>query len=538
MLLSHFAKGMTPRHNQRVILNRLDEMLKSGYKKIIISAPTGSGKSHIAATLAGALQSAFIVTSTKQLQDQYAGDFPEIPIIKGKSNFECYQLMEKTGITSKSRAFLKRLTCEKGQCMIKRNGKVVDICKFKEDSQGNQCTYYKQKDEGLQRPRTVLNYAMYFYLKKFQNTTPGVDRRVTIFDEAHTIENEVVRFIGYDVLGSHLTEVGLDQRRFDMESSLGMVRMLDSLKDAYADLIKKSSKPITANEAMRLKRLDSRLDGIVNARRDINQNVDNFIMQKPQFDEAGRFKRVSAVPLDITGYTRDLFDSEVQIFMSATIDKSNFSKMMGLNNCAFIDVPKSPFPIESRRVHFQDVARLSSRSPESDEIRVAEAIDQILSRHQNSRGLILTSSRARCNNLLRRLSRQQAGRIEMAHSKNEDNSTIDEVLDVHRQTSNGVLLSSSLWQGIDLKGDLSRFQIIEKCPFPYLGDARVAAKNRADRTWYAYQTVVKILQGIGRSVRDMDDSAVTYVMDSAVRDILVRYRTMVPTAYHDILFVR
>lgn len=538
MLLSHFPRGMTPRENQRVILNDMDELLKSGYKKFIISAPTGSGKSHIAAALASALHDAFIITSTKQLQDQYAGDFPYMPVIKGKSNFECYQLMERAGVVGKRRAFLKRLTCEKGQCMIKRGGKVVDVCKFKASGQDRQCTYYKQKDEGLRNNRTVLNYAMYFYLKKFQNTTPGVDRRAVIFDEAHTIENEVVRFIGYDVLGSYLEEARLDQRRFDMESPRGMVRMLDSLKDAYADLIQRSSSPVTAGDVMRLRRLDRRLESIVNARRDINRNADNFIMQEPQFDEGGRFKRVSAVPLDITGYTRDLFDSEIQVFMSATIDKTNFSKIMGLKNCAFIDVPKSPFPAESRRVVFRNVARLSSRSPESDETRVAAEIDRILAKHNGSRGLILTSSKARCYNLLRKLSRRQARRIELAHSKNEDNSTMEEVLEVHGQTRNGVLLSSSLWQGIDLKGDLSRFQIVEKCPFPYLGDARVAAKNRADRTWYAYQTIVKILQGLGRSVRDVDDRAVTYVMDSAVRDLLVRYRTMVPSAYHDVLFAR
>ena len=537
MLISHFKSGITPRESQRYILERMDELLGAGYSKFIISAPTGSGKSHIASTLAAALGDAFVVTSTKQLQDQYGKDFPEMPTIKGKANFECHQLMKREGIGEKRRAFLKGLTCEKGQCLIKRGGRVVETCEFMAPGPRGQCAYYKQKHEGLAHPRTILNYAMYFHLKKFQSDTKGTVRRTAIFDEAHTIENEVVRFIGYEIPGGYLAETELDQKRFDIESVQGMLDLLDSLKDGYARLISRNPEPVTAAETIRLRRLDRRLEGVVNARRDIASDTENFIMQEPEFDLQGKLRRISTVPLDISKYTRDLLDSDIQVFMSATIDKDNFSKSIGLENCALIDVPKSPFPAENRRVEFRNVARLSSRSPESDEIQVAAAIDGIMSAHQDARGLILTSSRARCHSLLRRLSRRQARRVQMAHSKNEDNSSIEDVLAAHADTANGVLLSSSLWQGIDLKGDLSRFQIIEKCPYPYLGDSRVAAKNRADRGWYVYQTIVKVLQGLGRSVRDMDDYAITYVMDSSVQDLLRRYRSMVPASYHDVLFV-
>jgi Rad3-related DNA helicase len=422
--------------------------------------------------------------------------------------------------------------------MVKKGGKVVSTCEFKAPNPDGQCAYYEQKERGLARPRTILNYAMYFSLKKFQSDTAGIDRQVAIFDEAHTIEGEVVRFVGYDIPGGYLAETGLDQRRFDIESVQGMLNLLGSLKDAYAELIRRSPDPVTTSDVMRMRRLDRRLEGVVNARRDIGRDERNFIMQEPEFDAQGNLNRISVVPLDISEYTRDLLDSEIQVFMSATIDKDNFSKSIGIENCALVDVPKSPFPAENRMVEFRNVARLSSRSPESDEIRVANSINDIMAAHQDSRGLILTSSKARCYNLLKRLTRQQARRIEIAHSKNENNASLGDVLAAHRDTPNGVLLSSSLWQGIDLKGDLSRFQIIEKCPYPYLGDNRVAAKNRADRGWYVYQTIVKLLQGMGRSVRDVDDRADTYVMDSSVQELLRQHRTMVPVAYHDVLFAR
>ena len=47
----------------------------------------------------------------------------------------------------------------------------------------------------------------------------------------------------------------------------------------------------------------------------------------------------------------------------------------------------------------------------------------------------------------------------------------DKVLDKHqRDRRPTVLLSPSMAEGVDLSNDLSRFQIVCKVPYPYLGD--------------------------------------------------------------------
>ena len=47
----------------------------------------------------------------------------------------------------------------------------------------------------------------------------------------------------------------------------------------------------------------------------------------------------------------------------------------------------------------------------------------------------------------------------------------DEIISEHiNSTKSTVLISPSLALGLDLKGDLSRFQIIVKVPYPSLGD--------------------------------------------------------------------
>ena len=77
-----------------------------------------------------------------------------------------------------------------------------------------------------------------------------------------------------------------------------------------------------------------------------------------------------------------------------------------------------------------------------------------------------------------------------------------------------VLLSPSMTEGVDLKGDASRFQIICKVPYPYLGDKLIRKRMNKWKWWYPLQTLKVIIQSVGRSVRSKDDQAITYILDS------------------------
>ena len=483
----------------------------------------------------------FIVTSTKQLQDQYVEDFPTLKSVKGMSNFACYQQMDLAKLHEKRAAMRKGLTCDKGQCARKEGQKQVSSCKYKSSSEdARQCIYYKQKAEGLAFPQTILNYAIYFQLKKFQATSQGVCREMGIFDEAHTIENEIVRFLGLDVWAGYLSDVGIAPSRYKLDDIDEIISLLEDLRTGYgkrlADMESDSMRPRSVRDAQEYSRMLNRFERVVDARAMIQANKENFVIQMPETDHAGGFRRLSVVPVDIDKFAEKFFDSDYQVFLSATIDRENFSRSLGLEDCALINMTKSPFPKENRKVRFLNVKRLNQSSSLEDRIEVINQIGAIMRSHQNERGLILTSSKKRCDDIRRYLPKEQRGRIQLAHSENEDGSTIEETLAAHKETKNGVLLSSSLWQGIDLRDDLSRFQIIEKCPYLYLGDRRVMIKKERDPRWYRYQTVVKLLQGIGRSVRSQSDHAITYVVDESVHNLLAYNREMVPLAYHDIIY--
>ena len=69
-------------------------------------------------------------------------------------------------------------------------------------------------------------------------------------------------------------------------------------------------------------------------------------------------------------------------------------------------------------------------------------------------------------------------------------------------------------EGVDLKGELSKFQILCKIPFPFLGDKVVKKKMSKWDWWYNTQTIRTIIQSVGRSIRSETDTAVTYILDS------------------------
>ena len=86
-LLDKFPDPFSPRQIQQDILDEIELNLKSGYKKIVICAPTGVGKSLVGATVSNYFDSSFTVTASKHLQDQYIKDISFLKPVKGKQNF-------------------------------------------------------------------------------------------------------------------------------------------------------------------------------------------------------------------------------------------------------------------------------------------------------------------------------------------------------------------------------------------------------------------------------------------------------------------
>ena len=75
------------RERQSYVLNEIGTAFDSGYKIILLEAPTGFGKSSVAIAVALRLGSSYICTSTKDLQTQYSRDYPFLKAAKERTIF-------------------------------------------------------------------------------------------------------------------------------------------------------------------------------------------------------------------------------------------------------------------------------------------------------------------------------------------------------------------------------------------------------------------------------------------------------------------
>ena len=115
-----------------------------------------------------------------------------------------------------------------------------------------------------------------------------------------------------------------------------------------------------------------------------------------------------------------------------------------------------------------------------------------------------------------------------------DSSNREEVLRKHMNSDEPtVLLSPSMTEGVDLVDEASRFQIICKIPYPYLGDKLVKKRMNKWKWWYALQTTKTIVQSVGRSIRSESDFAVTYILDSDFSKFYYRNTYLFPESFRE-----
>tara|TARA_A100001037_G_scaffold297250_1_gene318971 strand:- start:613 stop:1269 length:657 start_codon:yes stop_codon:yes gene_type:complete len=216
--------------------------------------------------------------------------------------------------------------------------------------------------------------------------------------------------------------------------------------------------------------------------------------------------------------------------MSATIlDKEGFCRTLGINpdHAAFISLP-SPFPAENRPIFSFSIGKMSFKEIDKTLPKLAEAIESILDQHKNEKGIIHAHSYKIANYLKRNI---KSRRILIHDSANRE-----EVLKRHLSSNKPtVLLSPSMTEGVDLVDEASRFQVVCKVPYPYLGDKLVKKRMHKWKWWYPLQTAKTIVQSVGRSIRSNEDHAVTYILDSDFGYFYSRNKQFFPEGFRSCL---
>ena len=515
-----------PRMGQFEIIQDIHDAIKNGFKYIILEAGTGTGKSAIATTLAKMYESAYILTMTKQLQSQYNNEF-EFPLVKGRSNFFC--LMDGNDVTCdmgacKTAPTSKKFFCEFG---VAKNPTLDAELAF-EDSHGgsvfyqsqSHCHYWNQKANAINSPITLMNYdyaiAELNYVKHFGT------RSLLILDEAHNIESKLMRTMEVNLYNHRLQK---DINRVISKETLregeveDWIMEISAIYEAYEDI---DVKNLPKNKADRIKSTISRLKTLEN---NLKKEPKNWVIDSGE--NGASFK-----PLRVHHYAKNnlLKYGDVVIFMSATILSSNlFSRWLGLSPDEVYHIKvDSPFSKEKRPIILDLAGKMSKNRINKTAPKTIPILKKILEEHKDEKGLIHTNS-YKCqhfinNNLInsRLISHNSENRESILKHFEKDENPL-------------VLVSPSMSEGVDLPYDKCRFQVIYKIPFPYLGDKQINKRRKTDNKWYAYKTLMTLMQAYGRGMRAEDDHCYTYIIDSDINVILKSpiYKSLIPDFFRE-----
>ena len=86
------------------------------------------------------------------------------------------------------------------------------------------------------------------------------------------------------------------------------------------------------------------------------------------------------------------------------------------------------------------------------------------------------------------------------------------------------MISPSIKEGVDLKGDKCRCQILFKAPKPFLGDNVIKTRKEASGwDWFNHETIYPMMQAYGRGIRNENDYCVFYIIDTSCQKLFDDY---------------
>jgi len=502
------------RDQQNDILNWFLENYENGKKYFFIEAGTGVGKSAVGVSIGRYLanhygssngeefiNSYYVLTTQKILQQQYTDDFSKrcnFLELKSSTNYNCSRL--------------KGASCAEGL----RGLKVADKSSAYFKHCISKCVYKKAKECFLQVEGGVTNFA--YFLAETNYSGKLKPRRALIIDEAHNTPNELSKFISvsfsqrfaesYLKISMPILKTQHQAHKWINEiyypAVVVRVAHFEKMMKKYANLREKLNE--FTKLVHRFEVLDKHMCKIKRFL-DVYQK-DNWVYSTSVFN--GK-KKIEFKPIDVAPFAHDMLlrNGQYCILMSATLINFNAQcEMLGIpkDQACFISLP-SPFAGKNRPIMIHGIGSMSSSSIDKTLPMLAKAVTEILEQHNDEKGIIHCHTYRIANYLKNNV---ESNRLLIHNSDNRD-SVLRNHITSDMPT---VLLSPSMTEGVDLKDETSRFQIICKVPYPYLGDNLVRKKMNRWKWWYPMQTSKTVLQSIGRSIRNSDDYAITYILDS------------------------
>lgn len=533
-LIDYFPKDSIPRDSQIKVLHQIENAINSGTKFIILQAPTGSGKSHIAATLANysnpinndfkefiesneaykkdysgeylfandiqnlSIGGSVILTVTKALQDQYERLFPDIISLKGKQNYTC--------------SVDDDFSCDFAPCTLTH--KLFEQCYIKKA-----CPYLEQRKKALLSKFCVYNYSSYMTLPDFLTK-----RQIIIADEASELEDELVgmysctiNYKNLDILGISYQKLTVVDTNFVHNWLNDILQQISTIKTEIEGKIRKKSTKLNKGLALSL---FNRFRSLTLIEDDIITIIKNWFKTEYVIDLFGTHVDIS--PLYVNIFAQRFFNqADLVVLMSGTIiDHKTYAQTLGITNYKYIEID-SEFDSNKSPIYCCDQFKLNHKNIDNVLPCISEIAISICEKHSNEKGIIHTHNFKITDFLRKRWNNKR-------FLFRESGITNEHILDEHKLCSNTVLISPSLAFGIDLGDDEGRFGIIMKAPYLPLNNTRIKKLAENNHRWYIQHALKNLVQMCGRTTRSKDDHSTTYILDGQAVDLIREYKDLLP----------
>lgn len=533
-LIMSFPEGATPNDAQDYIISEIEEALAQGKKYIIINAPTATGKSYIAKTIAnfsdeptpGFIHACntyqiydeepqindkdlshfgtAILTVTKSLQDQYTSFFEDGASLKGKSNYPC--------------ALNDMYTCDTGLCTFMRG-------QLKKCLSCDKCPYFSQRNKAVTNICSFYNYAMFESLPEIVK-----NKEFIICDEASELESELVGRYSFDIITKELKKIDPEfpiTPGYNASSSiiLDWVSQMSVICEyEYNSFMNRLNKELKDKaKKKRLNKEESQKLGLLRKYKEAFSSIlDTW--NETEYIITHTDKGLLFQPYNVDKLAQRIFKyGKIVILMSATIvNPAKFAKTLGIEDYYFIETATT-LSAKKAPIKCTDKFRLNYKNKSDLLPKMSKLAGQICTMYKNKKGIIHTHSmdvlrylKAELGNNSRFLFREQG----------VDN---ERMLQIHSETSEPtVLVSPSMTHGVDLKGELGEFQIVMKAPFLPLNDERVKRKFEKDKEWYTDAMLSTLIQMCGRCNRSSSDYSETYILDGLILDAVLKNKEKLP----------
>lgn len=202
------------------------------------------------------------------------------------------------------------------------------------------------------------------------------------------------------------------------------------------------------------------------------------------------------------------------VLLSATYSKWDLEELgLDRNRVLYVTVG-SPIPADRRPIFVKPV--LSNRAIDGykDLNELLDVLALLAQRFPYDKGIVhMTYDMAKALRN-RKIPEELRGRL-IFHDNVDKLAKLEEFY----KSSNGIFIGCGVTEGLDLKDDLARFNVIGKIPWANLTDPAIARRAEESPAMYEWWAARSVMQAAGRVCRSATDYGETWILDSSFKKI-------------------